>query len=122
LYNENPEQFELNYAMNDDLGKMVLNPDVTLRSRGVMEKCSFCIQRIQLGKLQAKKEGRKVQDGEIQTACMSACSTGAITFGDVNDPESRIATLKNDERMYHLLEEVGTNPSVFYQVKVRNLV
>lgn len=122
LYSENPDQFEVNYAMNDDLGKMVLNPDVTLRSRGVMEKCSFCIQRIQLGKLQAKKEGRKVADGEIQTACMSACSTGAIVFGDANDKESRVAALKADKRMYHLLEEVGTNPSVFYQTKVRNLV
>ncbi len=122
LYNENPKQFEINYAMNDDMGKMVLNPDVTLRSRGVMEKCSFCIQRIQLGKLQAKKEGRKVMDGEIQTACMTACSTGAIVFGDVNDDESKVASLKKDKRMYHLLEEVGTNPSVFYQTKVRNLV
>lgn len=122
LYNENPKQFEINYAMNDDLGKMVLNPDVTLRSRGVMEKCSFCIQRIQLGKLQAKKEGRKVMDGEVQTACMSACSTGAIVFGDVNDDQSKVASLKKDKRMYHLLEEVGTNPSVFYQTKVRNIV
>lgn len=122
LYNENPKNFEVNYAMNDDLGKMVLNPDVTLRARGVMEKCSFCIQRIQLGKLQAKKEGRKVQDGEVQTACMSACGTGAIVFGDANDSESKVATLKKDKRMYHLLDEVGTNPSVFYQTKVRNLV
>ena len=120
LYTENPDQFGVNYAMNDDLGKMVLNPDVTVRTRGVMEKCSFCVQRIQLGKLEAKKEGRKVKDGDVQTACMSACDTGAIVFGDVNDSESKVATLKEDKRMYHLLEDVGTQPSVFYQTKVRN--
>lgn len=120
LYNENPEQFGVNYSMNEDLGKMVLNPDVTVRSRGVMEKCSFCVQRIQLGKLEAKKASRKVRDGEVQTACMQACDTGAIQFGDVNDPESKIAALKEDQRMYHLLEDVGTQPSVFYQTKVRN--
>lgn len=119
-YSENPEDFGVNYAMNDDLGKMVLNPDVTVRARGVMEKCSFCIQRIQLGKLEAKKDGRKVNDGEVQTACMQACDTGAIQFGDVNDPKSKVAELKKDKRMYHLLEDVGTQPSVFYQTKVRN--
>ncbi|MCC5917129.1 MAG: TAT-variant-translocated molybdopterin oxidoreductase [Cryomorphaceae bacterium] len=120
LYTDNPDHFGVNYALNDDLGKMVLNPDVTVRTRGVMEKCSFCIQRIQLGKLEAKKEGRKVKDGDVQTACMQACDTGAIQFGDVNDPESKIAALKSDKRMYHLLEDVGTQPSVFYQTKVRN--
>lgn len=119
-YSENAEQFGVNYAMNDDLGKMVLNPDVAVRSRGVMEKCSFCIQRIQLGKLEAKKDGRKVKDGEVQTACMQACDTGAIQFGDVNDPDSKVAALKEDKRMYHLLEDIGTQPSVFYQTKVRN--
>lgn len=119
-YSENPEAFGVNYALNDDLGKMVLNPDVTVRARGVMEKCSFCIQRIQLGKLEAKKDGRKVNDGDVQTACMQACDTGAIQFGDVNDPESKVAELKKDKRMYHLLEDVGTKPSVFYQTKVRN--
>jgi len=120
LYHDNQDQFDVNYAMNDDLGKMVLNPDVTVRSRGVMEKCSMCIQRIQYGKLEAKKEGRPVQDGEIQTACAQACDTGAIRFGDANDTDSEIAKLKKDDRMYHLLDEVGTQPSVFYQTKVRN--
>lgn len=114
------EKFDVNYAMNDELGKMVLNPDVTVRSRGVMEKCSMCIQRIQLGKLEAKKEGHKLEDGSVQTACMSACPTGAIVFGDVNDKESRVYKLKQDKRMYHLLAEIGTQPSVFYQTKVIN--
>ena len=99
---------------------MVLNPDVTVRSRGVMEKCSMCIQRIQLGKLEAKKSGEKLKDGAIKTACMSACDTGAIVFGDVNNKESEVYKLKQDKRMYHLLEEVGTQPSVFYQTKVKH--
>ncbi len=117
---EGNSKFENNLAMNDDLGRMVLNPDVTVRARGVMEKCSMCIQRIQLGKLTAKKEGRLLKDGDIQTACQSACDTGAIVFGDVNNKESEVFKLKQNERMYHLLEEVGTQPSVFYQTKVRN--
>ena len=79
--------------MNTDLGKMVLNPDVTVRSRGVMEKCSFCVQRIQLGKLTAKKERRPLKDGEVVTACQASCSTGAIVFGDINNPESKISKL-----------------------------
>jgi len=112
--------FKENYAMNDDLGRMVLNPDVTVRSRGVMEKCSMCIQRTQLGKLEAKKRGVALKDGDIQTACQSACDTGAIVFGDVNDKKSEVFALKKDDRMYHLLGSVGTQPSVFYQVKVRN--
>ena len=120
LYHNNEEKFGENYAMNDDLGRMVLNPDVTVRSRGVMEKCSMCIQRIQLGKLEAKKDGRKLEDGEIKTACQSACDTGAIVFGDVNDKDSAVFKLKQNERMYHLLEEIGTQPSLFYQTKVRN--
>ena len=116
-YAEN-QAFDFN--MNDDLGKMVLNPDVVVRTRGVMEKCSMCIQRIQYGKLEAKKAGRKVQDGEIQTACSSVCPTNAIVFGDALDNNSKIAELKADERSYHLLEELDTQPSVFYQTKVRN--
>ncbi len=113
-------EFDINYSMNDDLGRMVLNPDVTVRSRGVMEKCSLCVQRIQLGKLEAKKAGRPVKDGDVTTACQSACDTGAISFGDVNDHNSEVFELKKDKRMYHLLEEVGTQPSIFYQTKVRN--
>jgi molybdopterin-containing oxidoreductase family iron-sulfur binding subunit len=117
LYNNNDE---FDYYMNNDLGKMVLNPDVNVRSRGVMEKCSWCIQMTQKTILDAKKEGREVKDGEFQTACSSACSSGAIVFGDINDKESKVAKLKKDDRMYHLLEHVGTQPNVFYHVKVRN--
>jgi molybdopterin-containing oxidoreductase family iron-sulfur binding subunit len=106
--------------MNDDLGRMVLNPDVNVRSRGVMEKCSMCIQMTQATILSAKNEGRPVKDGEFQTACSNACSSGAMIFGDVNDAASKIADLAQEDRMYHLLEHVGTKPNVFYHVKVRN--
>ncbi len=119
-YDGTEKQFDVNYAMNEDLGRMVLNPDVTVRSRGVMEKCSMCIQRIQLGKLEAKKAGHPIKDGDVTTACQSACDSGAITFGNINDAKSAVFQLKKDKRMYHLLEEVGTQPSVFYQTKVRN--
>ncbi|RTY90041.1 TAT-variant-translocated molybdopterin oxidoreductase [Flavobacterium sp. GT3R68] len=117
LYNGNSE---FDYNMNDDLGRMVLNPDVNVRSRGVMEKCSMCIQMTQATILTAKREGRPVVDGEFQTACSNACSTGAMVFGDVNDKDSHVAELVQDERMYHLLEHVGTKPNVIYHVKVRN--
>ena len=117
LYNKNSE---FDYHMNDDLGRMVLNPDVNVRSRGVMEKCSMCIQMTQATILSAKREGRAIVDGEFQTACSNACSTGAMTFGDVNDTESKVAKLVADDRMYHLLEHIGTKPNVIYHVKVRN--
>ncbi len=117
LYNNNDE---FDYHMNNDLGKMVLNPDVNVRSRGVMEKCSWCIQMSQKAILDAKREGREVKDEEFQTACSNACSNGAIVFGDVNNPESEVSKLKESDRMYHLLEHVGTKPNVFYHVKVRN--
>jgi molybdopterin-containing oxidoreductase family iron-sulfur binding subunit len=117
LYNKNSE---FDYHMNDDLGRMVLNPDVNVRSRGVMEKCSMCIQMTQATILKAKREGREVVDGEFQTACSNACSTGAMIFGDVNDKESQVTKLAEDDRMYHLLEHVGTKPNVIYHVKVRN--
>ncbi len=117
LYAQNNE---FDYHMNDDLGRMVLNPDVNVRSRGVMEKCSFCIQKTQLTILTAKREGREVRTDEFETACSAACHTGSIRFGDVNKQDNTIATLAKDERMYHLLEHVGTKPNVFYQVKVRN--
>jgi molybdopterin-containing oxidoreductase family iron-sulfur binding subunit len=99
---------------------MVLNPDVVVRSRGVMEKCSMCIQMTQKTILDAKLEGREIKDGEFQTACSSACGTGALAFGDINDKDSKVAHLKEDNRMYHLLESIGTKPNVMYQVKVRN--
>ncbi|WP_370000688.1 TAT-variant-translocated molybdopterin oxidoreductase [Winogradskyella sp.] len=117
LYNKN-EEFD--YYMNDDLGRMVLNPDVVVRSRGVMEKCSMCIQKTQKTILDAKREGRPVKDGEFQTACSAACGNGAMVFGDINDKDSKIAELKEDKRAYHLLEHVGTKPNVVYQTKVRN--
>ena len=117
LYSDNNE-FDFN--MNDDLGKMVLNPDVVVRSRGVMEKCSMCIQKTQKTILDAKLDGRVIKDGEFQTACSSACDSGAMVFGDINDKESEVLKLKEDDRMYHLLESVGTKPNVVYQVKVRN--
>jgi len=117
LYNGNDE---FDYHMNDDLGRMVLNPDVVVRSRGVMEKCSMCIQMTQKTILDAKRDGREIKDGEFQTACSSACSSGAMVFGDINDKESEVAHLKEDNRMYHLLESVGTKPNVQYQTKVRN--
>jgi molybdopterin-containing oxidoreductase family iron-sulfur binding subunit len=117
LYNNNDE---FDYHMNNDLGKMVVNPDVNVRSRGVMEKCSMCIQKTQKTILDAKREGREIVDGEFQTACSAACGNGAMVFGDVNDKASKIAELKESDRMYHLLEHVGTKPNVFYHVKVRN--
>ena len=130
-YHDN-EQFDKNIAMNNDLGKMVLNPDVTVRSRGVMEKCSFCVQKIQEGKLLAKTEKRRLRDGDVKMACGSACSTDAIVFGDVNDKNSRIrkllqvekvdkATLKlKEERAYAVLDEIRVSPNVWYLRKVRN--
>ena len=118
LYSQNDE---FDYFMNDDLGRMVINPDVTVRSRGVMEKCSFCIQKTQKTILDAKREGREIKDGEFQTACSAACGNGAMVFGDINDKESKVAKLKEDKRMYHLLESVGTKPNVMYQAKVRNI-
>ncbi|MEC3964413.1 TAT-variant-translocated molybdopterin oxidoreductase [Flagellimonas halotolerans] len=117
LYSDNDE-FDFN--MNNDLGKMVINPDVNVRSRGVMEKCSMCIQMTQKTILDAKRDGRVIKDGEFQTACSAACSSGAMVFGDINDHDSKVAALKEDDRMYHLLEHVGTKPNVFYHVKVRN--
>jgi len=117
LYNKNDE---FDYHMNDDLGRMVLNPDVVVRSRGVMEKCSLCIQMTQKTILDAKLKGEQIEDGTFQTACSNACTTGAMVFGDVNDKNSKVSALREDDRMYHLLEHVGTKPNVMYQVKVRN--
>ena len=117
LYNGNDE---FDYYMNDDLGRMVLNPDVVVRSRGVMEKCSMCIQKTQKTILDAKRDGRQIKDGEFETACSAACSNGAMAFGDINDKESKVAKLLEDNRMYHLLESVGTKPNVQYHTKVRN--
>lgn len=107
-------------VMIDDLSRMVLNPDVTVRSRGVIEKCSFCVQRIQDGKLQAKKQDRVLGDGDIKTACQQACPTNAIVFGNVNSPETEINKRLANERTYTLLEEIHVMPNLTYMTKVRN--
>ncbi|MBE0663583.1 MAG: TAT-variant-translocated molybdopterin oxidoreductase [Bacteroidales bacterium] len=108
------------YNMNDAFGRLVLNPDVTVRERGVVEKCSFCVQRIQEKKLIAKLENRQLRDGDIKTACMQSCPTKALVFGDLNNPESEVSKLFRDERNYHVLEELHTLPSVGYLTKIRN--
>lgn len=111
------------YNFNNDLGKMVINPDVTVRSRGVIEKCSFCVQRIQEGKLTAKKERRRPMPDEIQTACAQACPTNAIIFGDMNNPESTISKTLETEmagRAFHVLEEINVRPQISYLTKIRN--
>jgi molybdopterin-containing oxidoreductase family iron-sulfur binding subunit len=119
-FNYVTEKFgEVNPAW-DDLGRMVLNPDVTVRARGVIEKCSLCVQQIQAGKFAAKKAGTPVKDGSIETACSAACGTGAIVFGDLNDKGSMVRGLADGNRSYHMLEEIGVKPNVNYLVKVRN--
>ncbi len=95
-----------------------LNPDVTVRSRGIMEKCTFCVQRVRRGELDADREGREVRDGDIQPACAQACPTDALMFGDVKDPQSRVSQFANDKRAFHLREQLGTEPNVLYLSKV----
>jgi molybdopterin-containing oxidoreductase family iron-sulfur binding subunit len=107
--------------MGNEQEKMVLNPDVTVRSRGVVEKCSMCVQRIQEQKLIAKTENRGVREGDIKTACQQSCPGDAIVFGDINDPNSEIAKVVQDPRSYQLLEQLHTLPSVSYVTKVRNM-
>jgi MoCo/4Fe-4S cofactor protein with predicted Tat translocation signal len=108
--------------MNEDLSRMVLNPDVVVRSRGVMEKCSFCVQRLQDGKLRAKKENRTLVDGDTITACQQACPTEAIVFGNINNSKSSIVKSRqeNEHRLYHVLEELHVLPNITYLAKVRN--
>ncbi|WP_257455210.1 TAT-variant-translocated molybdopterin oxidoreductase [Archangium lipolyticum] len=108
------------YKHDEPLERMVLNPDVVVRTRGVMEKCSLCVQRIQEGKASAKREGREVRDGEIRTACQQSCPARAIHFGDLNDPNSDVAKLAKSGRAYRLLEELNIGPAVTYLTKVRN--
>lgn len=118
-YIDNDMFADINPAQQD-LGRMVLNPDVVVRSRGVMEKCSMCTQRLQAGKLAAKKAGTPLVDGSIKTACQSACPTNAIMFGDANDENSEVSKWRSDDKNYVLLEEVGIKPTVSYLLKVRN--
>lgn len=114
----NDSRFD-NY-LNNEFTHLLLNPDVTSRSRGVMEKCSMCIQRIQAGKLKAKMEDRPLKDGDIKMACQAACSANAIIFGDVNDPESEVSKAIRNERVYYVLEEINVQPNIGYMTKVRN--
>ena len=107
-------------GLHEPLTRMVLNPDVTVRSRGVMEKCSFCVQRLQGAKLEAKKENRLLKDGDAKVACQTSCSTGAIVFGDRNDKTSEVAKLFKDERAFGVIEEIHTMPNVLYLTQVRN--
>jgi molybdopterin-containing oxidoreductase family iron-sulfur binding subunit len=111
---------KFNFNMNSEQEKLVLNPDVTVRSRGVVEKCSFCVQRIQEKKLLAKKEGRQLDGNEVKTACQQSCPGNAIVFGNMNDPDSEISKLMTNPRTYQLLEQLHTLPSVSYMTKVRN--
>lgn len=106
----------------DNLVRMVLNPDVTVRTRGVIEKCSFCVQRIQEGKLVAKKEGRAIQDNDVRTACQTACPTGAIVFGNLNNPESEVSKANKSAGAlaYKVLEEINVRPGVQYSAKIHN--
>jgi Fe-S-cluster-containing dehydrogenase component len=103
--------------------RMQMNPNVTVRFRGVMEKCTYCVQRIQAGRSRAQRgqrPRRHIRDGELMTACQQACPADAIVFGDLNDRESRIARLRRDDRRYALLGEIGTQPRTLYLAKIRN--
>jgi molybdopterin-containing oxidoreductase family iron-sulfur binding subunit len=116
-YAQNPK---FNYNKNSDLGRLVLNPDVTVRERGVVEKCSFCAQRIQEKKLTAKLENRVLNGEEVQPACVQSCPAKALVFGDLNNPGNAVTQLAGNERNYYLLEELHTLPSVGYLTKIRN--
>jgi molybdopterin-containing oxidoreductase family iron-sulfur binding subunit len=96
------------------------NPEVSVRSRGVMEKCTYCVQRIQGAKIQSEIEGRKVRDGEIVTACQAVCPTDTIVFGDINDPNSRVSKVKANNRNYSLLGDLNTKPRTSYLTALRN--
>ena len=111
-----------NYIESDviPLLEMVRNPDVTVRARGVMEKCTYCIQRINAARYEAEKENRPIADGEIQPACQTACPTRAITFGNINDPESQVSRMKGQPLNYGMLTELGTRPRTSYLAALHN--
>lgn len=100
--------------------KLLNNPDVTVRSRGVMEKCTYCVQRINYARVEAEKENRSVKDGEILTACQSVCPTEAIVFGNINDKESKVSKLKAEQRNYSMVEDLNTKPRTTYLAALRN--
>jgi molybdopterin-containing oxidoreductase family iron-sulfur binding subunit len=108
------------YAHDDQLQNLVLNPDVTVRSRGVMEKCTFCVQRIQDAKIEARRRGRLLADGDIQTACQQSCPSRAIVFGNLNDSRSKVSQQAGSRRAYRVLEELNVQPAVSYLALVRN--
>ncbi len=112
---------DLRESANRKLQQLVLNPDVTVRGRGLMEKCTYCIQRVQNGKINARSEGRLVEDGEIKSACQSACPSQAIVFGDLKDPASKVSRLQKDARAYGMLEELNIKPRTLYLARVRNV-
>jgi molybdopterin-containing oxidoreductase family iron-sulfur binding subunit len=101
--------------------RMQYNPNVSVRMRGVMEKCSYCVQRIQEAKISARRDNRPLRDGDIKTACAQACSAGGIVFGDLNDPTSRVAKLNKLDRQYKLLPDLGVQPRTRFLAKIRNL-
>jgi molybdopterin-containing oxidoreductase family iron-sulfur binding subunit len=109
-----------NYAHNDRLQNLVLNPDVTVRSRGIMEKCTFCVQRIEAARIESRRQGREIADGEIRTACEQSCPAQAIAFGDINNPDSRVSQMARDPRRFGVLEEFNFRPAVNYLAVIRN--
>jgi len=111
---------KFDYNMNSELGRMVLNPDVIVRQRGVVEKCSLCVQRIQEKKLVAKMENRELREGEIKVACQQSCPADAIQFGNLLKKDSVVSQMVKEDRMYHLLEQLHTLPSTSYLTRVRN--
>jgi molybdopterin-containing oxidoreductase family iron-sulfur binding subunit len=112
----------LNYANHNDvpIAMLMHNPNVTVRGRGVMEKCTFCVQRISAARIEAKKAGRPIADGEVVTACQAACPPRAITFGDIADPNSAVSREKREDRDYALLDDLNTRPRLTYLAKLTN--
>ena len=105
---------------NTESYKLGRNPDVTVRSRGVMEKCTYCVQRINAARIESEKADRRIADGEIKTACQQTCPTEAIVFGDLNDPKSRVSQTKASQLNYGLLDDLNTKPRTTYLAIVRN--